>query len=39
MNPQSLRQVIAEMYAEWKAKEEEDRIFEAEMNNWYGNNI
>jgi hypothetical protein len=39
MNPESLRRVIAEMFAEWKAKEEAEKAFELEMSNWYGNNI
>ena len=39
MNENSLKRVIAEIYAEWKAKEEEERILESEMNNWCGNNI
>jgi len=39
MNPESLRRVIAEMIAEWKAKKEAERIAELEMSNWCGNNI
>lgn len=39
MNLRSLRQVVIEIYAEWKAREEEERIIESEKNNWCGNNI
>ena len=39
MNERSLKLVIAEMYAEWKAEEEAERISELENSNWYGNNI
>jgi len=39
MDERSLKRVIAEMYAEWKAEEEAERIAELENSNWCGNNI
>ena len=39
MDERSLKRVVAEMFAEWKAEEEAEKAFELEMSNWCGNNI